>query len=582
MKRILLICSILLLISTGVWADIGMPNDHVYSIGTRGNYAMGITVMGLPNGNVIIKVYRDVCPNEWYPYADTRLSALTLTVSEIVPDDPVQGGPLHSPVVKTFGRADWVSSATIPYVSVPCFDQSTWWRQECTWAVDAFQWRSHQYHNAVFRIEASGTGYLSFSGTDTLPLTVTKDVAINNLVVEDLNMPQYLVWEGNAGSPHPVASFGRTPAGDDVTDGGPLTATSGTVGIYSAATGNLVRTLNVPVFDTLPATPINIEWDGRDSGGALAPRGFYSYEVTLQHVEKRWSFPTGDPWTWPMWRPLDCTTGTRNVAGIPAYDTDTDHRLSNGRVSNVVITQPAWGGYDINWTVSPGNIWMGIVEAFRRSDLVKVDEVQTVGSSQHLYLPDDAYYFVVHGYDRGDTSKDHYPRQFPIRSYSVGLGAATVTGPASPCIDADMEFPITFKDNVTGLTAGSINVTNGTKGALDTISGSTYVLHVTASAPGPVTCQVPAHVAQASNGYWNTESDIVSVTYSPPLTVTIDQAPGLDPTKSDVISFEVVFSQPAESFLAVDTDYISIQGTARGYKSATIRVSEPRSMWMSP
>lgn len=531
MRRILILCSVLLLISACAMADIGMPNDHVYSIGTLGNYSMGISVMGLPNGNIVIKVYRDVCPNATYPNAITRMSAMTLKVTEIVPADPVQTGqPLHSPVVKTFTRSDWISSATMPFQGVPSYDYATGFTSECSWAVDAFQWRSYQYHNATWRIEATGTGYLQYGGTtDTLPLTVTKDIATNNLVVEDLSMPHYLTWQGSAGSPHPIVSFGHTASGDDVRDGGPLTATSGTVGIYSAATGSLVRTLTVPAFDTLPGTPITVDWDGRDSSGALAPRGFYSYDVTLQHVEKRWSFPNGDPYTWPNWRPYDCTTGTRNVAGVLAYDKDTDHRLSSNQISNVVITQPAGGGYDVNWTVSPGRIWNGRVDAFRRSDLSLVAQAQQAGSSQHLAIADDAYYFLVYGNDRGESSKDHYSRQILGRSYSVGLGAPTVTGPTSPCCQSNMAFTITFKDNVTGLTASGINVTGATKGALDTVNGSTYVLHVTATA-GTVTCQVPAHSAQASNGYWNTVSNSASVTYAPGPTLA---TPTFSPTGGD-------------------------------------------------
>src|SRR5262249_31386002 len=67
-------------------------------------------------------------------------------------------------------------------------------------------------------------------------------------------------------------------------------------------------------------------------------------------------------------------------------------------------------------------------------------------------------------------------------------------------------------ESVTGLTAASITVTNGTKGTLSG-SGTTYTLPVTPTAPGAVTFQVTSGAAQDAVGNNNTASATASVTY---------------------------------------------------------------------
>ncbi len=126
-----------------------------------------------------------------------------------------------------------------------------------------------------------------------------------------------------------------------------------------------------------------------------------------------------------------------------------------------------------------------------------------------------------------------------------------------------INFTLSFTQSVTGLATSGITVTNGTKGTL-TGSGASYILPVTPTAQGAVTCQVNAGAASG-----NTASNIASVTYdSIAPTVTINQALAqADPTGTSPINFTVLFSESVADFATGD---VTISGTSGGTKTATV------------
>ncbi len=101
---------------------------------------------------------------------------------------------------------------------------------------------------------------------------------------------------------------------------------------------------------------------------------------------------------------------------------------------------------------------------------------------------------------------------YNIRSPNFGKVICSVAGPASPTRQSPITFNIRFSEDVTGLTAESINVTGGTKGQLGG-SGAAYTLPVTPSADGNVTCSVPAGAAQGVTGKGNEASNTATVRF---------------------------------------------------------------------
>jgi len=102
-----------------------------------------------------------------------------------------------------------------------------------------------------------------------------------------------------------------------------------------------------------------------------------------------------------------------------------------------------------------------------------------------------------------------------------GTGLITVTGAPTCTVSpsgtvtnsSPIVFTMTFSEAVTGLSAGGITVTNGTKAPVAG-SGATYTMAVTPGVNGVVTCQVNAGAAQAVvGGLSNGASNTASVTF---------------------------------------------------------------------
>ena len=136
-------------------------------------------------------------------------------------------------------------------------------------------------------------------------------------------------------------------------------------------------------------------------------------------------------------------------------------------------------------------------------------------------------------------------------TYDTVGPTCTVTGPASPTKNNPATFTINFNESVTGLTAASINVTNGTKGTLSGSGSGPYTLPVTPAGQGAVSCQVPAGAASDLAGNSGSASNILSVTYdsvAPTCTVTAPPSP----TWSSPVIYTAIFSEPVTGLASGD------------------------------
>jgi hypothetical protein len=98
-----------------------------------------------------------------------------------------------------------------------------------------------------------------------------------------------------------------------------------------------------------------------------------------------------------------------------------------------------------------------------------------------------------------------------ITSSAGASGSTTTTSP--------IPFTVSFSESVTGFTAGSVILTNGTLNSFSG-SGSTYTFNVTPAGGGLVTVNVPANKVQDGAGNGNTASPSFSITYLLPVTAT--------------------------------------------------------------
>ncbi|MHB1081102.1 MAG: PA14 domain-containing protein [Prosthecobacter sp.] len=103
---------------------------------------------------------------------------------------------------------------------------------------------------------------------------------------------------------------------------------------------------------------------------------------------------------------------------------------------------------------------------------------------------------------------------------SVNYASADTTPPSvaltTPASSVTGPFVVNamFSESVTGLLASEFTVTNGTVTALSS-AGAAWAATVTPTAAGNVTVKIPAGVAQDAAGNPNTESNLITVSYTP-------------------------------------------------------------------
>lgn len=98
----------------------------------------------------------------------------------------------------------------------------------------------------------------------------------------------------------------------------------------------------------------------------------------------------------------------------------------------------------------------------------------------------------------------------------TGVAPAVTLSTASTVESAAFNVQVQFTQGMTGLTASDFTVTNGSATAL-TGSGSTYSVSIQPAAPGNVTVALPAAAAINAANVANTASNVVTVSYAPPI-----------------------------------------------------------------
>lgn len=126
---------------------------------------------------------------------------------------------------------------------------------------------------------------------------------------------------------------------------------------------------------------------------------------------------------------------------------------------------------------------------------------------------------------------------------------ATITPNSGVTAATPINFNITFSENVTGLSAASFSVANGSVGALSG-SGSVYTLAVTPTIDGVISITLPANACLDANGNGSVGAT-ASVT-SDRTGPTVDITPSTQVTNSGPITFSFVFTEPVTGFTAAD------------------------------
>jgi hypothetical protein len=124
-------------------------------------------------------------------------------------------------------------------------------------------------------------------------------------------------------------------------------------------------------------------------------------------------------------------------------------------------------------------------------------------------------------------------------------------------------IPVTaqFSENVTGFTAADIVAGNATVTSFVAVDGDTYTFNLLPSGQGLVTADVPAGVAQDSDGNPNNAAVQFSRTFdSVGPAVTVNQAAGqADLATSSPVNFTVAFAEAVTGFSSAD---VAVSGTA--------------------
>ncbi len=108
----------------------------------------------------------------------------------------------------------------------------------------------------------------------------------------------------------------------------------------------------------------------------------------------------------------------------------------------------------------------------------------------------------------------------------VDLTAPTATlstTAPNPTTSSPIPFQIAFSEPVTGFTAASLTVTNGTAGDLQTVDDRTCTFTVTPTTQGDVSVVLAANAVTDPAGNGNTASNSLTITFAaPPITLTVN------------------------------------------------------------
>ena len=207
-------------------------------------------------------------------------------------------------------------------------------------------------------------------------------------------------------------------------------------------------------------------------------------------------------------------------------------RLNNGAG---VFTAPATGA-EVSVGYYPTNIALGDVDGDGDLDLLTANEYgSSTNSTVSVRLNNGLGTFaggqevavglntasVTTGDVDGDGDLDLLTANLDNNTVSVRLNQLAIAAPtvtisttsANPTSIAPFLVTVTFSQPVTGFTASSITVSNGSVSSPLTVSGNAYSFNVTPVAAGAVTISVAAGVAQNAGGLGNTAATPLVITY---------------------------------------------------------------------
>ncbi len=184
------------------------------------------------------------------------------------------------------------------------------------------------------------------------------------------------------------------------------------------------------------------------------------------------------------------------------------------------------------------------------------------------------------GYTSGQTYT--LDQTAPTATISTAAGSPTSTSP--------IPFTVTFSEPVTGFSASSITVTNGTVSSALTTNGNAYSFSVTPAASGVVvTVSVAANAAQDAVGNGNLAAAPLSVTYIATPTIT-SLSPATGPVGTQVTIMGTNLSNasavrfngtPASSFVVNSASSITAV-VAAGTTTGRVTVTTPGGTATSP
>ncbi|GAA0558101.1 Ig-like domain-containing protein [Chitinophaga japonensis] len=131
-----------------------------------------------------------------------------------------------------------------------------------------------------------------------------------------------------------------------------------------------------------------------------------------------------------------------------------------------------------------------------------------------------------------------------VRVYAIKASVTLSTTAVSP-VNLPFTVTIVFSEAVTGFATGDISVTNAVTSGLSTADNVTYTVHVTPSADGTVTIQVPADVTLNTGQNGNTASNTLSLDYdgTAPAVISVNVPANGTYSSGDALTFTVNYSE---------------------------------------
>lgn len=176
---------------------------------------------------------------------------------------------------------------------------------------------------------------------------------------------------------------------------------------------------------------------------------------------------------------------------------------------------PALNASPDNWVrlVRSGNVLTGYASANGTT-------WTQVGSTTLVGLPTQLYIGLATTSGRTNQSTTAVYDQVQIIGNQVATAPEVNLSAASSIETGPFTVQVRFNQAVTGLTASDFNLTNATVSGLSG-TGMNYNITVNPTVPGSVTVRLPASSALNAANVGNTASNMVTVSYAPPVLVTL-------------------------------------------------------------